>query len=204
MTRQVNLANKNLLPGFGPVQLPAFLLSLVIALILGVGWILLSVIERQSLLAEESQWIETVEEELDALTRFQKQHPALNNEDQLQKSNQELSNQLQKSRETYSGLANQVENAIEGFNAPLTQLADYDLNGLWLNTISLKDGRRYFSLEGFTRKPELIPQYLEQLGESTFSGITIEQLAVTKEDQQNLWRFTMSNNQATAEPGEQN
>lgn len=200
MTHQVNLNSQTLLPGFGPVQLPLFIATILVSILAGGVWFYLSWSERQSLLAQEQELQIALESEIQTLAQFQAQYPNLNDEPALQAENEELTAQLLRTRETFSGLANQIENAIEGFNKPLTQLSDYDLNGLWLNKIELKDGKRFFELEGVARSPELIPQYIEQLGESTFSGISIQQLTVTKEDRQNLWRFTLSNGQATPAP----
>jgi hypothetical protein len=201
MTRQINLNSRNLLPGFGPVQLPVFVLALCFALIASSVWFYLAWSERQQLLAEEQQWTKTLEQDLAALTNFQNEFPNINNEPELIAKNTELSNELAKARETYSGLANQVENAIEGFNESLIQLSDYDLDGLWLNKIVLQDGRRSFALEGYARAPGLIPLYLEQLGQSTFDGITIKHLDVAKEENANLWRFTLSNNRIVSVEG---
>jgi len=194
MTRQVNLLSDDLLPGFGMVQLPIFLIAALLTLIAAAGWVGASLMARQALLAEELQWRTTESRSLEQLNQFRQQYPVLNNETELLGINQQLANQLQTARETYSGLANQIENAIEGFHTTLVQLADYDLDGLWLDSIALKDGQRFFSLDGFVRNPELIPQYLDQLGQSSFGGISIDQLAVAKStDQANLWRFTLSN-----------
>jgi hypothetical protein len=201
MTRQINLNSKRLLPGFGPVQLPAFAAALCFALIAGSVWFYIAWAERQKLLAEEEQWSITLEQELTDLTNFQNEFPNINNEPELVARNTELSNELAKARETYSGLANQVENAIDGFNESLVQLSDYDLDGLWLNKITLQDGRRSFALEGYARAPGLIPLYLEQLGQSSFDGITIKHLDVAKEENANLWRFTLSNNRIIAAEG---
>lgn len=200
MTRQVNLNSQQLLAGFGPVQLPAFISTLVVALIAGGLWLYLGWAEQQKLLAEEAQWSATLNSELEQLARFQAEFPNLYNEAELNEQNAELNLRLEKTRETYSGLASQLENAIDGFNAPLQQLADYDVNGLWLSKISLQNGRSQFSVEGFAQVPALIPQYLEQLGRSTFRGISIEQLNVTKETDNNLWRFVMSNQRQVSLP----
>lgn len=193
MTRQVNLNNQSLLAGFGPVQLPTFLLVILCAFIAAGIWIYLAWAEQQKLLQEEAQWAITLENELAQLTEFQAQFPNLYNEAELIEQNQNLNLRLAKTRETFSGLANQVENAIEGFNEPLKQLSDYDVDGLWLEKISLKDGKRSFALEGFAQIPALIPQYLEQLGQSSFNGISIEQLSVDKDAEKDLWRFVLSN-----------
>jgi Tfp pilus assembly protein PilN len=201
MTRQINLNSKTLLPGYGPVQLPLFLAAIAVALLASGIWSYLAWAQRQSLLAEEQQWNVTLNEQLQALTEFQATNPKVENEPALLAENEKLNQQLKKARETYSGLANQVENAVDGFHQSLTQLSDYDLNGLWLNKITLKDGKRYFSLAGFARNPELIPQYLEQLGQSEFQGLTIAQMSVAKEADSELWRFTLSNSTDVAEQG---
>ena len=197
MTRQVNLNSQTLLPGYGPVQLPTFIATVCIAIVLGAGWFYYGWSQKNALLKEEQQWLIALEKEIGALNNFQAEHPNTNNEPELIIQNEDLTTQLRIARETYSGLANQLENAIEGFHGPLTQLADYDLNGLWLTHISLKDGKRFFSMNGFARKPELIPQYLEQLGDSTFGGLSIQQLAVKKELKTNLWGFTLANHPTT-------
>lgn len=202
MTHQVNLNSKQIIPGFGPVQLPMFALVILAALIASGIWIYFSWNERQRLLQEEAQLRESLAVVQEELTRFQSEYPNINNEPELQAENERLSEQLAKARETFSGLANQVENAIEGFHQPLVQLSDYDLDGLWLDTIMLKDGTGFFALEGYSRNPELIPAYIEQLGNSEFSGITIKSLSLTKEAKQNLWRFTLSNSPSLAQQEE--
>ncbi len=205
MTRQVNLAKNELLPGFGKVQLPMFVVGFLIALTLASLWVFYAWNEYHQLLQREAMATQIAQSHLTALTQFQQQNPNLGNEQRLTEKNTLLSSQLESAREAYSGLSNQVENAIDGFNESLQQLSDYDLDGLWLNSILLKDGKRLFSIEGFAQAPELIPNYLNALGESTFHGITVEQLSVSKEENKNqLWRFTMSNDRSLAAQGTQN
>ncbi len=198
MTKQVNLLSEDLLPGYGPAQLPLFIKVLLLSAVLASGWVYYAWYERQVLLAEELEWVTKSRQELTNLELFQSQHPDLSNQQELQDTNDRLSLQLKVRRSTFSGLANQIENAVEGFTTPLKTLSDYDLNGLWLNKINLQDGKRLFSIEGVARTPELIPQYLEQLGQSKFSGITIEQFTIEKDKTSNLWRFTMSNHKTNA------
>lgn len=198
MTKQINLFKEGLLPGFGHVQLPTFLNVILLAIALSVGWFYFNWSERQALINERNSWQQISSTELENLETFQRLHPDLSNQDELKILNDDLSTKLQVRRATFSGLENQIENAVDGFTAPLTTLSDYDLNGLWLSSISLEDGKRLFSLEGYARKPELIPLYLEQLSESSFNGITVKQLAVNKVEKNKLWRFTMSNHKNTS------
>lgn len=193
MTHQVNLNQKSILPGYGPVQLPTFLVTTLVAMLLSGVWFSLAWIEHQSLLTEEQEQRQLQAAAQQRLDDFQRQYPKVSNEPELLAQNQALTERLQRSRETYSGLAVQLENSADGFLTPLQQLSDYDLNGLWLSQIRLQDGQRRFLLEGFARDPELIPQYIEQLGQSSFDGISIEYFRLTKQENNALWQFSLSN-----------
>ncbi|MFQ3229354.1 hypothetical protein [Reinekea sp.] len=194
MTKQVNLVSSDLLPGYGPVQLPIFILIFCVSLVCAALWVFSAYDTRAQHLEEKAMWQQTAKNQLAALEAYQKLHPKLHNQDQLEQRNIVLTDELNLRRTTLQDLADQLENAIEGFTRPLLQLSDYDVQGLWLDTIQLKDGKRSFNLIGFAQTPELIPEYLAQLGQSDFKGITIQQLSVEKEVAQNqLWRFGLTN-----------
>lgn len=194
MARQINLWRNQQLPGYGKVQLPLFISAALISLLVAALWVGYSWYRYEEKLQEEAEWTQRANASLQQLTLFQSTNPDLGNEARLQEINSEYAARLQRSREAYSGLVNEVENAIEGFSDPLAHLSDYDINGLWLNSILLRDGHRAYTLEGFTRNPELIPEYLDQLSQSTFKGLTVDKLSVNKEsDTSSLWRFVMSN-----------
>ncbi|EAR08885.1 PilN domain-containing protein [Reinekea blandensis] len=195
MTHQINLNRKHLLPGYSAVQLPTFLGVILLALLLGAGWVGAAWLEHQSLLQEASRLQTELETEQQRLTDFQRNYPNVTNEPELRSENEALTGRLMRARETYQGLAFQLENAVTGFYQPLTQLSEYDLDGLWLNQIHLQDGQRRFVLEGVARHPELIPQYLEQLGQSSFRGISIQSFTMNKQPAEDLWQFSLSNEQ---------
>lgn len=195
MTHQINLNRNNQLPGYSGLQLPTFIGVFILALIVSAVWIGFAWMERQSLLAEESDLRSRLVTEQERLESFQRQYPNISNEPELVSENESLNRRLLRARETYSGLAFQLENAVTGFHEPLTQLSDYDLEGLWLDQIQLQDGQRRFVLQGFARHPELIPEYIEQLGDSTFSGISIQSFTLDKHPEDDLWQFSLSNTQ---------
>lgn len=198
MTRQINLNQPDLLPGYGPVQLPVFVMSVLLAVLLAIGWTWFRWSEHNRLLAEEQEWITRADQALAELQSFQARNPNLANEDDLVALNSQLTEELRRVQETYQGLASQMENAIEGFGRPLLQLSDYDLDGLWLARISLRDGQRYFVLEGFARNPELIPEYLNQLSQSDYRGLSVDELSLSREaDNSELWQFRLSNDRAS-------
>ncbi|WP_341304355.1 PilN domain-containing protein [Pseudomonas sp. TMP25] len=59
-----------------------------------------------------------------------------------------------------------------GFVAPLLALTDHHpATGLWLSGISLREGGRHMRLQGLSQDQELLPAYLQRLGQSpVFSG----------------------------------
>ncbi|MEJ2042761.1 MAG: hypothetical protein P8X74_16605 [Reinekea sp.] len=192
MTKQVNLLKEDMLKGFGPVQLPVFVSVALFSILCAVAWFYYNWEERQELLAGEQIWIAQLADTTKALENFKKQHPSINNENALKQKNDELLKELQRIQETEAGLSFQLDNAIDGFYSPLMQLSNYDLNGLWLNRITLNDGNRLFTLDGYSRDPSLIPQYIDQLGQSTFGNLSIQTLNMARQDK-NLWQFTLSN-----------
>lgn len=194
MTKQVNLVSADLLPGYGPVQLPVFVFVFIGSVICALIWIASAYDTRAKLIEEQKIWQQTSNSQQQALASYQSLHPEMFNEDELEQRNVTLTADLNLRRTTLQDLANQLENSIEGFTGPLNQLSDYDVNGLWLETIHLRNGQRSFSLTGFAQTPELIPEYIAQLGQSDFKGISIQQLSVQKEEnRRGLWRFSLSN-----------
>lgn len=197
MARQINLWRNQQLPGYGRLQLPAFINALFIALLAAGAWVGYSWYSYQQKLDEEALWQRNADQSAKTLALFKEMNPDLGNEQRLRELNEQYAAELQATREAYAGLVNEVENAIEGFSAPLAHLSDYDINGLWLDTILLKDGHRAFVLKGFARSPDLIPAYLDQLSNSTFSGLVVDQLSVIKDDNRSsLWRFGVSNDRS--------
>lgn len=59
-----------------------------------------------------------------------------------------------------------------GFVAPLAALAEqHPPSGLWLNGITLREGGSEMRLQGLSQHQELLPQYLQRLGQSAvFKG----------------------------------
>lgn len=78
-----------------------------------------------------------------------------------------------------------------GFSPVLEALARHPLDGLWLTGIRVADGA--LELHGLARHPELIPQYLDRLGEDPALGrwpLAAVQVARAADDA-GLLRFTL-------------
>lgn len=91
-----------------------------------------------------------------------------------------------------------------GFVAPLTALTEqHPPSGLWLSTISLSEGGRHIRLQGRSQDQELLPQYLQRLGQSpVFSGRDFARFDVTRGDDQ-LLHFDLSSQQSDQEDADE-
>lgn len=200
MTRHINLMQADMLPGYGPGQLPTYLVTLALTLVAcvlyaGYHWTI-----QRSLEADIEQWQSRVETSANQLRTFRQNHPAMASEAELMHENQELAEQLAQREATFSGLTSQLGTAAQGFSQPLASLSDYDIDGVWLSRIVLRDSREHLSLDGFARRPEMIPQYLDQLEGTVFDGLTIQNLTIQQADTQSLWRFSLSDRFETESP----
>jgi hypothetical protein len=80
-----------------------------------------------------------------------------------------------------------------GFVAPLLALAEnHPASGLWLSGISLREGGVHMRLQGLSQDQELLPAYLQRLGQSpVFSGREFARFDVQRGDDQ-LLHFDLS------------
>ncbi|WNF47175.1 PilN domain-containing protein [Pseudomonas sp. SG20056] len=90
-----------------------------------------------------------------------------------------------------------------GFVAPLTALTEqHPQTGLWLSGISLSEGGRQIRLQGSSQDQELLPQYLQRLGQSTvFSGREFARFDVQRDDDDQLLHFDLSSQLKDQEAG---
>jgi hypothetical protein len=193
MTRYINLMQPDMLPGHGRLQLPAFILVVLITIVGCAGWLTVAWYQQQSLQTELAIWQQQQTRSEQALAQTRSINPQLDTEAALRLENAELTREKNRRESSYSGLATQLDEASLGFSTPLAQLSNYDLDGLWLNRIELRNSQQHLGLTGFTRQPGLVPRYLSQLEGSVFSGITIQNLNIEQtRDDAGLWRFTLA------------
>jgi hypothetical protein len=193
MTRHINLMQPDMRPGQGRLQLPTFVMVLLLTVIGCAGWITFAWYQQQSLQADLANWQQQQARSEQALQQTRSISPQLDTEAELRLENAELTREKNRRESAYSGLSTQLDEASLGFSTPLAQLSSYDLDGLWLNRIELRNGQQHLGLAGFTRQPGLVPRYLSQLQGSVFSGITIQNLNIEQtEDDADLWQFTLA------------
>lgn len=191
MTRHINLMRADILPGQGRIQLPAFLLALVLTLLSGLGYLGYHAVVAESL----QQSIVSTQQEVDdsnlQLHRLRQSYPSIASETDLRASNEALQARLVARRSELQGLANQLDTAALGFSRPLASLAKHDLNGLWLTHIELRDSHSHLELQGMARQPGLIPRYLGQLEGAVFQGLSIRNLDIEQNNDE-LWQFSIA------------
>jgi hypothetical protein len=193
MTRHINLMQADMLPGHSRVQLPMFATVLLLALIGSGAWMALTWHLHQTLRADLAQGQQAAARSEQALQQAGKVDPTLATEASLIQANAELTRQRNRRESAFSGLSTQLGESSRGFSTPLTQLSNYDLDGLWLSQIELRNSQQHLGLAGFTRQPGLVPRYLSQLEGSVYRGISIQNLNIEQSiDDQGLWRFTLA------------
>lgn len=96
--------------------------------------------------------------------------PQLDPELPLRLADQEAQNRELQRVLTYLDLLSRQQRL--GFVAPLAALAEqHPPSGLWLNGIALREGGSEMRLQGLSQNQELLPQYLQRLGQSeVFKG----------------------------------
>ncbi len=199
MTRHINLMQPDILPGFGRWQVPSFIAAVLVTLIISGLYTLYQWNERQELLDETAYWQGEVVTSQQRLQDFQRANPSMASETELQKENETLKTRLKERESALSGLATQLDISAQGFSQSLANLSNYDLDGIWLTHIQLRDSSAHLGLEGFTRDPGLVPRYLAQLEGSVFDGLSIRNLNIQQagEEADNLWRFSIADTAVT-------
>jgi len=74
--------------------------------------------------------------------------------------------QLQKTQTLLNHLASQESGNQHGFSAMLTALSKQHIDDLWLTHFSLLNGGQFIALQGTAYKPQLIPEYIDNLAKS--------------------------------------
>jgi hypothetical protein len=115
----------------------------------------------------------------------------------VQLAEQEAQNQaLQR---LFRSLALRAEQQRGGFFAPLAALAEqHPPSGLWLNDITLRG--RDMRLQGFSQNPQLLPEYVQRLSQSTvFQGRLFSRFDIDRDDDTHLLQFDLSSRPADQE-----
>lgn len=76
----------------------------------------------------------------------------------------------------------------EGFTEQLTGLAQQRIEGLWLTSLAIRAGGIFMDMQGNSLRPELLPQYIQQLSnEDVFKGTEFESLVMERHESKTGW-----------------
>lgn len=87
-----------------------------------------------------------------------------------------------------------LNDSNSGFSKYLTALSERHTEGLWLTKIELTKLGKSISLTGSTLKPEILPEYISELGKETaFSGTTFAMMRLGRPDKDSQYlNFTLT------------
>lgn len=76
----------------------------------------------------------------------------------------------------------------QGFTGQLTGLAQQRIEGLWLTSLTIRAGGTFMDMQGHSLRPELLPQYIQQLSNETiFVGTEFESLEIQRDSEKPGW-----------------
>lgn len=173
-----------------PMQLLAGLLLLLLVCALHAGWQLWQVQQG----AQRLKLAETAAQEQELRLQAAQAgfvEPQLDASLPLELSAREAENRQLQQLLGYLQLLDQQGRG--GFVAPLQALTDqHPASGLWLNAIHLREGGRHMRLQGRSQDQELLPDYLQRLGQNpVFQGREFARFDVQRGEDQ-LLHFDLS------------
>jgi len=190
MKQQVNLYTSELRPvkqrlSFGTCVLLMLLVAALVLSAMGYGsWQNRQLASQANALERQTAQLQQAVETLSAQVEQRQPDPEL--ELALGRVTETISRR-QRLLERVEGL---TANHQAGFSGRMAALARQIPDNLWLTSITLESSPASLRLEGRTRAPELVPGYLEQLGnESVFAGETFRHFELSRpaEEQGSGW-----------------
>ena len=119
---------------------------------------------------------------------------------ELRRTHDRLQQKLADQR-LFAGLLSELAPSGSGVFSPLLDaLSDKAVNGVWLERIQTRSNGRQIDLQGHALNAELVPKYLDRLGEAeVYQNSRIDQFELS-EDEQGM-RFSISGTLAVQEGG---
>jgi len=117
---------------------------------------------------------------LEELAKVQQQYPNLSFEEQLEKSNSALKDDITEQKNILSLLDTDNKLQTKGFYRYLLSLSNNAREGIWLTEFELMPGSQKARLKGQTVAPALVPEYISDLSNSEFQGTNFSQLRLSR------------------------
>ncbi len=177
---------------FGSKNILLFLLILlfVLAMIWGSKAVQLSNLKSQ--VQEVAKRKQSLQEKVQ---RLETKYPESKASKDLKKRVAKLRQEKEQRLNLLDDLDREMPKSEQGFTGYLQALARQKVDGVWIGNFQIVlDEEKYFLLEGWTYKAQLIPKYIRKLSrEESFSGIGFNKIKIQRvEDKSDLLGFSLS------------
>ncbi|MFW5823488.1 MAG: PilN domain-containing protein [Marinobacter sp.] len=191
MIQQVNLYTAEFRPRPQRLTATSGLLVVLVALLLVLaagGWYRYEAAELEQSVTAEGASNDRLLQSVEKLTsELQGRRP----DAQLEGAVERVTDTLARRQRLLERVERLASNPSDGFSAPMSALARQVPEGLWLTGLSLRPDR--VSLEGRTREGNLVPVYLERLGqEAAFTGQAFGRFELGRSDDHPWIEFSVA------------
>jgi len=192
--QQINLYNKNLRKKsviFSFTHLSYGSLSLLIFLAL---WQSISHYQVYSLQKKIGLAKTSLNQKQQQLSIFQDSLPKIKKDTGLKLKLAQLEKELISKQTILEILSDQKLGNTHGFTDHFEGLARQTIKGLWLTKLHFIHGGTELSIQGHSKKPELLPKYLQALSsEAAFKGTEFNHFVIQREEKNRSLTFSLNN-----------
>ncbi len=199
--QQINLYNKSLRKKILVLSLQLLSQSsLALLLFLGL-WHGINTYQVFSLKTQITNTQKILADKQKHLQAFQASLPKLKNDLSLKVKLTRLEKDLINKQAVLNILSDQKLGNTMGFTGNFEALARRTIKGLWLTKLNFIQGGTVVDIQGYSEKPELLPQYLQALSsEAAFKGTEFNHFIIQRKKKNKVLSFTLNNiNVATSE-----
>jgi len=192
--QQINLYNKSLRKKILAFSLQrmaqgAFALLLLLGL-----WHGINLYQVSSLQKEINNSKTVLFEKQKKLQLFQASLPKVKKDLHLKVTLTRLEQDLINKQAILDILSDQKLGNTKGFTGHFEGLARQTIKGLWLTKLHFLQGGASLNIQGYSKQPELLPQYLQALSsETAFKGTEFNHFIIQREDKNNVLSFMLHN-----------
>ncbi|MFO7603476.1 MAG: PilN domain-containing protein, partial [Gammaproteobacteria bacterium] len=134
------------------------------------------------------------------IQQAESRYPAPQEDPRLRQRVSQLQEDLRQKQQILGVLSDGNDGNTRGFADHLGGLANQHLQGLWLSRLTIAQGGQQLGLVGGAQRPELVPQFLQRLGnEPGFAGKEFKTFRLSRVDQASEWIQFEINTAATEE-----
>jgi len=198
--QQVNLYQQEFRKQSPPLSAPQALLAIagLLLLLLGAsGW---RYWQAQTLGVQLDQARQQLQQSQQQLAERKKAFPEKQADPRLAQQLARLEQDLVLKQRVLRVLSGKQFGNTKGFVEQITGLARQRIEGMWLTALHIRQGGARLGMRGNALQPELLPRYLQRLGqEPVFAGVEFDTFLMQRGQQAPHWiQFSLGTNAAEA------